>query len=150
MTQPQPQPKTNTAQPIGGTPPPRVRRVAVMTVTRLLNQTGPKRATKKTKMKRAHRCNNPVNTWSEIDDTWDDRDANIRRAALKDKAILKAWYEACKRNTWRVADEDDEVEIVEPAAKKAHTGNERAADEDDEVIIVELPPEMRRKRRKGG
>ncbi|KAG2063875.1 hypothetical protein BDR04DRAFT_1122960 [Suillus decipiens] len=85
----QPQPKTNTTQPISSTPPPRVRRVAVMMVTRQLNQTGPKRATKKMKMKRVHRHNNLVNMWSKIDDTW---------------------YEAHERDMWRAADEKEKEE----------------------------------------
>ncbi|KAG1862602.1 hypothetical protein F4604DRAFT_1683754 [Suillus subluteus] len=67
-------------------------------------------------------------------------DKAIKRVSLRDAAILKKWEEQVERTSKRARD-DDEVEIVEPAAKMAHTGKQRAADEDedDEVVIVEPP-----------
>lgn len=69
-----------------------------------------------------------------------ERDRAIKRASLRDAAILKEWDEKVKRISKRARD-DDEAEIVEPAAKIVRTGKERAADEDedDEVVIVEPP-----------
>lgn len=76
----------------------------------------------------------------------EERDEAIKKASLRDKAILKAWDERVNRTSSKTpakkrARNDDEVEIVEPAPKRAGTRKERVADEDedDEVVIVEPP-----------
>jgi hypothetical protein len=61
----------------------------------------------------------------------EERNDAIRRASLRDKAILKAWDERIKRAKRPI--DDDEVEIVEPPAKKGRTGKKRVVD--DEVCL---------------
>jgi hypothetical protein len=61
----------------------------------------------------------------------EERNDTIRRASLRDKAILKAWDERIKRAKRPI--DDDKVEIVEPPAKKGHTGKKRVVD--DEVCL---------------
>ncbi|KAG1799206.1 uncharacterized protein HD556DRAFT_1305458 [Suillus plorans] len=146
-----PQPPTKPKQPIDGAPP-KVRRVGRMTAP--TNRRGPR------KMKTMRR-DSPVDTQPDIPvDTLktpeeryremykrerdEERDEAIKKASLRDKAILKAWDERVNRTSSKTpakkrARDDDEVEIVEPAPKRAGTRKERVADEDDEVVIVEPP-----------
>ncbi|KAG1788893.1 uncharacterized protein HD556DRAFT_1305450 [Suillus plorans] len=154
-----PQPPTKPKQPIDGAPP-KVRRVGRMTAP--TNRRGPR------KMKTMRR-DSPVDTQPDIPvdtrsespiDTLktpeerfreryrrerdEERDEAIKKASLRDKAILKAWDERVNRTSSKIpakkrARDDDEVEIVEPAPKRAGTRKERVADEDDEVVIVEPP-----------
>ncbi|KAG1853465.1 hypothetical protein DFJ58DRAFT_728221 [Suillus subalutaceus] len=140
MTQPQLQTKPN--QPIDGAPQAKK------------NQRAPR------KRKTVHR-NSPVNTWPNslvntraktpinmymipaeetIARQKRERDEAIKRVSLRDAEMLKKWHEQVERTSKRARD-DEEVDIVEPAAKMMRTGKERAVDEDedDEVVIVEPP-----------
>ncbi|KAG2145749.1 hypothetical protein BD769DRAFT_1660873 [Suillus cothurnatus] len=125
----QPQPQTKPNQPIDGAPP-RVIRVGRMTAA---PRRGAPRKMNTVRRPVEPRPKTPFNMYTTPEEERkqrqeEERNDAIRRASLRDKAILKAWDERIKRAKRPI--DDDEVEIVEPPAKKGRTGKKRVVDDE--------------------